>query len=243
MFIGHYGVAFAAKRVDSRVSLGTYVLAAQLLDLLWPILLIAGVEHVRIAPGVTAVTPLDFYDYPYSHSLAMTIVWAGVAAGAHFLFKRELRSAFVIGACVASHWLLDYFTHRPDMPIGLTGPYVGLGLWYSKLGTALVEGGMLSLGIALYWRARHARKKIGNELLVVYVAVLLAIYIPQFLAPPPPSDMAIAWIDLGQLLLVAWRVLARSLAVVDGDARARADRSIAGGSRVGDALMDRLHAG
>ena len=82
MFIGHYGVAFAAKRVDARVSLGTYVMAAQFLDLLWPILLIAGVEHVRITPGATAMTPLDFYDYPYSHSLVMAIVWAAVVGGA-----------------------------------------------------------------------------------------------------------------------------------------------------------------
>jgi hypothetical protein len=231
MFIGHYGVAFAAKRVDSRVSLGTYVLSAQFLDLLWPIFLITGLEHVRIAPGNTAMTPLDFYDYPYSHSLVMTFVWAGLFGGAYYVLKRELRSALVVGACVASHWLLDFFTHRPDMPIGLVGPYVGLGLWNSKLGTALVECGMLSLGLALYWLATHARTKMGNWFLGVYVAVILAIYIPQFFAPPPPSEMAIAWMDLGQLLLVAWAYwldrLRPSMEVLERErvARIRASRA------------------
>jgi len=204
MFIGHYGVAFAAKRIDARVSLGTYVLAAQFLDLLWPIFLIAGLEHVRIAPGATAMTPLDFYDYPYSHSLVMACVWAGLVGGAYFFFRRELRSALVVAACVVSHWLLDFFTHRPDMPIGLVGPYVGLGLWNSKLGTALVEFGILSLGLALYWTATHARTKTGNWFFALYVAVLLVIYVPQFFAPPPPNETAIAWMDLGQFLLVAW---------------------------------------
>jgi hypothetical protein len=182
VFIGHYAVALAAKRVEPRVSLGTWILSAEFLDLLWPILLLAGMEHVRIAPGATAMTPLDFYDYPWSHSLVMTLV----------------------GMCVASHWVLDFATHRPDMPIGLTGPYVGLGLWQSKLATACVEGAMFALGLALYSGATRARDAIGRWSLVAFVALVLAIYVPQFFAPPPPGETAIAWADMGQWLLVAW---------------------------------------
>jgi hypothetical protein len=204
VFIGHYAVALAAKRVEPRVSLGTWILSAEFLDLLWPILLLAGMEHVRIAPGATAMTPLDFYDYPWSHSLVMTLVWSGIVGGIHYGSRHNARAALLVGMCVASHWLLDFATHRPDMPIGLTGPYVGLGLWQSKLATACVEGAMFALGLALYSGATRARDAIGRWSLVAFVAFVLAIYVPQFFAPPPPGETAIAWADMGQWLLVAW---------------------------------------
>lgn len=203
MFIGHYAVAFAAKRVEPRASLGTYVLAAQFLDLLWPMLLIAGVEHVRVQRGITAMTPLDFYDYPYSHSLVMTIVWSGVVGGIYYLLRRNPRTALVVSVCVTSHWLLDFVAHRPDMPIGLVGPYVGLGLWSSQVATALVEGGMFALSLALYVGATGARDAVGKWGFIGYVGFLLAIYVPQFFVPPPPDAQAIAWTGIGQWLFVA----------------------------------------
>lgn len=225
MFIGHYAVAFAAKRIEPRASLGTYVLAAQFLDLLWPAFLLADLEHVRIAPGVTAMSPLDFYDYPFSHSLVMTLVWAGAVGGLFQLRRRNLRAAIVVGACVASHWFLDFAAHRPDMPIGLVGPYYGLGLWYSKLGTALVEGGMLSLSLALYVGATGARDAIGKWSFIAFVAVLVALYVPQFFVPPPPDAMSIAWVGLGQCLFVAWAYWIdrhrTSTATLEVDIRAR----------------------
>jgi uncharacterized membrane protein len=203
VFLGHYAVAFAAKRVEPRASLGTYLLSAQFLDLLWPALLLADVEHVRVDPGATAMTPLDFYDYPWSHSLVMSLAWAAAVAGVHFALKRELRVAAILAACVVSHWLLDFATHRPDMPIGIGGPYVGLGLWYSKLGTGLVEFGMLSLGVALYAGSTRARDIVGRWAFVGLVAIIVAIYSTQFFAPPPPGATEIAWLDLGQWLFVA----------------------------------------
>src|SRR6186997_681775 len=117
MFIGHFGVAFAAKRPAPRVSLGTLFLAAQFIDLLWPVLLLLGVERVRIAPGITRVTPLDFEHYPISHSLLAVLGWAVLVGGAHFLLRRERRAALIVAALVLSHWVLDLLMHRPDLPL------------------------------------------------------------------------------------------------------------------------------
>lgn len=108
MFLGHHAVAFAAKRMSPNVSLGTLVLSAQFIDLLWPVLLLLGFEHVRFAPGTTAVSPFDFYDYPITHSLLMVLVWAGGLGALYYAVRRSARGALVIGACVLSHWVLDF---------------------------------------------------------------------------------------------------------------------------------------
>src|SRR6188472_351869 len=119
MFIGHFAVAFAAKRAAPAVSLGTLFLACQFADLLWPNLVLAGVEHLAIAPGITAVTPLDFQSYPYSHSLLALAIWAALAAVVYKLFRgaTPLGALLVVAGLVLSHWVLDVISHRPDMPI------------------------------------------------------------------------------------------------------------------------------
>jgi len=48
VFIGHFAVAFAAKRAVPEVSLGTLFLAAQLADLVWPTLVLLGFEQFAI---------------------------------------------------------------------------------------------------------------------------------------------------------------------------------------------------
>src|SRR5512140_1902671 len=142
MFLGHFGVAMAGKQVAPRPSLGTLVLAAQFVDGLWPILLLLGIEQVRIAPGITAVTPLDFTSYPYSHSLLADALWAALVAGAYWMFRRDARGALWLGALVLSHWLLDFASHRPDMPLWPGSPGLGLGLWFSLPATLAVEYGL-----------------------------------------------------------------------------------------------------
>jgi hypothetical protein len=117
MFIGHYGVALAAKRLAPRASLGTLILAAEFVDALWPIFLMAGIEHVRIAPGITRVSPLGFYDYPISHSLVTVIGWAAGFGIVYFALRRYASGAWVAAALVLSHWFLDALVHRPDMPV------------------------------------------------------------------------------------------------------------------------------
>ena len=128
MFIGHFGVGFGAKAAAPRVSLGTLLLAAQFLDLLWPIFLLLGIESVRIDPGNTAVTPLDFVSYPLTHSLLTGVGWGGLLGGAYALHRRWLRGAVVVAATVVSHWVLDWVSHRPDLPLIPGGNKVGLGL-------------------------------------------------------------------------------------------------------------------
>ena len=81
MFIGHFGAGFGAKAIARQVSLGWLFAAAQFVDLLWPTLLLAGVERVRIVPGATAVTPLVFEHYPVSHSLLAVLGWALLVGG------------------------------------------------------------------------------------------------------------------------------------------------------------------
>src|SRR5215470_10084373 len=128
MFVGHFAVGFAAKRAAPRVSLALLFLAAQFADVLWPIFVAAGIETVRIAPGITAVTPLDFISYPYSHSLVALAVWA-LLLGATCSWVLGGRTTFiVIAALVMSHWVLDFVSHRPDMPIYPGGPTYGLSL-------------------------------------------------------------------------------------------------------------------
>ena len=163
MFIGHFAVGFAAKKIAPKPSLGTYFMAVSFVDMLWPIFLLLGIEHVRISPGITVVTPLDLYDYPFSHSLVAVLFWSLLVGGLYFILKKEKRSALVVGIAVFSHWILDFITHRPDMPISFgETTYVGLGLWNSLAGTIIVEVGMFIAGIALYLKATTPKDRTGK---------------------------------------------------------------------------------
>lgn len=204
MFIGHFAAAFAAKRIDSTPSLGATVLAAQLPDLLWPALILLGVEDVRITPGITRVMPFDFYNYPYSHSLVMTLLWAALAAALGGLKYRNRKSALVLGSCVLSHWLLDFIVHRPDMPILPTGPFVGLGLWNSVLGTILVEGTLFAGAVASYTTSTRAQDRVGKIGLRVLVMTLFVIWVANFNRPEPPNAQAVAIVGNLQWLFVAF---------------------------------------
>src|SRR5262249_42567765 len=117
MFIGHFALAYAAKRVEPEVSLGTSMAAGQLADILWPYFLLAGLEKVTVAPGDTAFTPLRFDAYPISHSLLTLLGWGVLFGGLHWWRKRRLRAAALLAGLVVSHWVLDFVTHRPDMPL------------------------------------------------------------------------------------------------------------------------------
>lgn len=192
MFIGHFAAGLAAKKAAPGGSLAAYCAAAQLPDLLWPLLLLAGVERVAIAPGDTAFTPLRFDSYPFSHSLALDLAWAAAFAAFVWWRARSRGPALMAGALVLSHWLLDFATHRPDMPLWPGGPRLGLGLWNSVAGTLAVETLMFAIGLWLYTRATEARGRAGRISLAVLVAVLLLAYFSSAFGPPPPSVTAIA---------------------------------------------------
>ena len=205
MFIGHFAVGFAAKRIAPKPSLATYFVAVSFLDLLWPPLLLLGIEHVKIDPGNTAHTPLAFIDYPYSHSLLMTLVWSLLLAGLYYLVQRDKTGSMVIGLCVASHWVLDAITHRPDLPLAPGSAInVGFGLWNSIPGTILVEGVMFATGVFLYLRATRALDKTGKIALWSMVLFLVLAYAFDAPGVPPPSEQFIAWAGLSGWILVLW---------------------------------------
>jgi len=204
MFLGHYAVAIGAKRAAPRASLGTLIAAAAFLDLVWPVLVLLGLERVKVEPGATAFTPLDFEHYPISHSLVMSVVWGAAFGAAYFLARRGLRAAAVLGVLVVSHWFLDAVVHRPDLPLTLGGDArVGLGLWNSIPGTLAVELAMFAAGVWLYLGATRARDPVGGVGFAAFSVFVLAIYAGAAFGPPPPSAAAIAWSDMGQWLVVA----------------------------------------
>lgn len=204
MFIGHFAVGFAAKRAAPRVSLGTLILATSFVDLIWPILLVAGLEHVRIDPGNTRFTPLDFYDYPITHSIPGGLLWATLLAGAWYWRHKLGRPALIVGALVMSHWVLDAISHRPDMPVLPQGPYVGLGLWNSVWATMVVEAVVFAAGVAIYVRTTRARDRVGRWSLIGMVAFLGLMYVLNAVSPPPPSERVLAYGALVAWLLVPW---------------------------------------
>ena len=207
MFLGHFALGFGAKRVAPAVSLGTLFLACQLADLVWPNLVLLGIERVAIAPGLTAVTPLDFESYPYSHSLVALTGWAVLVAVAYVLFRgRSRRALAVIVALVLSHWVLDVISHRPDVPLAIGGATkLGLGLWYSKPATVIVEAALFMVGLAAYLRVTHPRDRIGAYGLWGLVAFLVLINVANMASPsPPPSIGAVAWSAQAMWLIVLW---------------------------------------
>ncbi|HEV8238495.1 MAG TPA: hypothetical protein VGS57_03925 [Thermoanaerobaculia bacterium] len=206
MFLGHFAVGLAAKRVAPRVSLGTLFAAAQLADLLWPVFLLVHAEHVLIRPGATAATPLVFTSYPYSHSLAALAVWAALFAAGYAAIRRHGWTApLVLFALVLSHWVLDWVMHVPDLPLTLTGPArLGLGVWRSLPLTLALELLTFAAGTVIYLRATAPRDRIGRIGLYALLTLLLLIYFASVFGPPPPSDRAIAWSGIGMWLLVAW---------------------------------------
>lgn len=206
MFIGHFAAAFAGKALAPRVSLGSLFLAAQFLDLLWPALLLLGVERVRIAPGHTAVTPLAFEHYPVSHSLLGAAVWAALVGGLSWARPGGCRRAgAVLGLLVLSHWALDAIVHRPDLPVAPgSATLVGLGLWNSLPATLVTEVGLLALGVWLYARTTRAVDRVGRWSLWSLVALILVIEGANVFGPPPPGVDAVAWAGLAQWLLVLW---------------------------------------
>jgi len=206
MFIGHFAVGFAGKKAAPRASLASLLFAALFADVLWPVLVAAGAERVRIAPGATAYTPLEFLSYPWSHSLLMLIIW-GVLIGAFFRRRPDgARTWAVIAVLVVSHWVLDWITHAPDMPLAPVGGKYGLGLWNSVAGTMVVEITMFVVGVGIYTRATRARDRIGSVALWAMVLFLLGFYVFDSLSGAPPPSVTAIWISalIATAVILVW---------------------------------------
>lgn len=205
MFIGHFGVAFAAKRAVPTVSLGTWFVACELIDLIWPLFLLLGIETVVVTPGITVFSPFDFVHYPWTHSLLMCALWALGMAVIYWLVRRNVIAATVLGIVVLSHWFLDALVHRPDLPLAPGSDVkVGFGLWNSVLGTLIVEIAIFAVGLGLYLGGSRPMDRVGRYGLWALVVLLFIAYTGAAFGPPPPSVTAIAWAGLlGGLITTA----------------------------------------
>ncbi len=189
MFVGHYGVSFAAQRMNRQVPLWVLFIAVQLLDVLWAPCVLLGIERVRIVPGITASNPLDLYYMPYTHSLLAAVVWSAAGCGVYWFWRRPAGGAVtLVGLAVFSHWLLDVVVHRPDLPLYDDTAKVGLGLWNRPAVAFGLEATLLFGGMWLFLR-RRAGPKAG---MMTFGIIMLAIQAVVFFGPPPTSDTAAA---------------------------------------------------
>ncbi len=204
MFLGHFAVAFAAKKTDPTVSLGSTIMAAQWLDLLWPVLLLTGTEQAAIAPKGAPV-PLEFTSYPVSHSLLAVLLWAALFAGIFYFLTKNTRGAWMLGILVLSHWLLDWLVHIPDLPISPFSDYkTGFGLWNYKIAELMLELMMFTVGVYLFLQNRTSISKKKNIITWSLIIFLLVVHIMNTFGEAPPSINAVAVVGLSQWLLVAW---------------------------------------
>ena len=209
MFVGHYAVSFAAKKITPTVPLWVLFIAVQLLDVAWAPLVLAGIEKVRIVPGITASNPLDLYYMPYTHSLVAALVWsAGAFACYRIGFRRDdARAAVVVAAAVFSHWVLDFVVHRPDLPLYDNASKVGLGLWNLPAVALGLEAGLLFGAMWLYFRLGVERR----AAVAIFGVIMIAIQAYVFFGPPPASDKAAAG-----TAIVAYVVFAVVIRLLEG---------------------------
>jgi hypothetical protein len=204
MFLGHFGLGLAGKRIAPYMSLGSLFLAVQFADLLFFVMTLIGAEHFRISPGATRVTPMDFYDYPYSHSLFALVIWGFVVGAIYWIGRRNLAGGMLLAVGVVSHWVLDVIVHRRDMPLGIHGPYYGLHLWDSLAATIVLEAVVFGAGIAIYLSTTRARDGVGVWAFWALVAFLVVSWLGSILGPPPTSERLVEWIGLAMWVLVPW---------------------------------------
>jgi hypothetical protein len=197
-------MALAAKGLAPRASLAVLILAAQLADVMWPVLVALGIEQVRIDPDNTAFTPLDFVAYPYSHSLLLLVVWGlvlGVLTRTHVGGRAAIP---LIAGLVVSHWVLDWITHRPDMPLFPGGHRLGLGLWNSVPWTLAVELVMFAAGTWIYVGITRAKDAVGRWGFFTLMAFLLLAYLANLRSVPPSVTALYTASIVGVLVIAAW---------------------------------------
>jgi hypothetical protein len=205
MFIGHFAVGFAGKRFAPRTSVATLIAAAIFLDILWPIFVLLGWEQVRIDPGNTPFTPLEFVSYPWSHSLLMSLLWATAFALIYYAATRYRAGSVAVWIGVNSHWILDWISHAPDMPLYPGGPRLGLGLWNSIPATLVVELLMFAVGVELYVRTTRSRDRVGRYALPAYIILLLTAYVSDRFSDPPASVNQVVWFGIiAECIVIPW---------------------------------------
>jgi len=205
MFVGHYGVSFVASRADRKLPLWLTFLSVQWVDVMWAIFVLLGIEKARIVPGITAANPLDLYFMPYTHSLTAALGWSLLATLVFAWLARpagQWKSAWVLGASVFSHWVLDFIVHRPDLPLYDDSVKVGLGLWNHPAPAFLLEAAIFLGGFALYWRCVPGTTR--RIVFALFGAFLLLVHVAMFFGPPPESTRQAAFMALISYAAFAW---------------------------------------
>lgn len=223
MFVGHYGVSFAAKRWAPRVPLWLLFIAAQFLDLLWAPFILLGIEKARVIPGFMPGSPLDLYYLPYTHGLLTAIFWSVLMyAVIRYVTCREwpVSAPIIVGATVFSHWVLDLLTHGPDLPLIGDEHKVGLGLWNYPGPELTLE--ILFLFGGIWFSGAWKNRKWGWW---VFGVVMLAGQLSDLLSPPPPNIHVVATMALAAYVIfagVAWWLegRGRKASVVGAETRA-----------------------
>jgi hypothetical protein len=190
MFVGHYGVAFAARGVEKKLPLWAYFLAVQWVDVVWTMLVFFGVERVSIQPGVNPSGPLVFDYYPYTHSLAAGAAWAAIAFMGYRVITRmrgSQRVAAILALAVLSHWFLDFMVHQPDLDIYDETRKVGLGLWNHPVIEVIVEYLLLFGGMLFYFRKSPKLSMKRRIAMVVLCIFMSLVQLAGSFGPPPAS--------------------------------------------------------
>jgi hypothetical protein len=212
MFIGHYGAGFAARKINftetesyAKPSLGTYFLAAQFLDILWPVFIALGLEKVSLDQSGKPFQTLHFNYYPFSHSLLATIIWAALFGLVYFVFRKNVKYSILLALVAISHWVLDLISHFPDLQLSPGISFkVGFGLWNSLALTIIVEGLIFVIGAYLYIASTKAKNKRGYIVLWTLLFFLSLTYVMDIIGPPPPSITALTISGFSQWLIIAW---------------------------------------
>lgn len=204
MFIGHWAPALAVAARRDRPGLGTLFVAAQLVDWAFFLFVLLGVEHMRMTPGISAVSPLDLYHMPYTHSLVGALAWSAGFAALVWALLRDRAAALVAAAVVFSHWLLDLLVHVPDLTIAGSPPKLGLALWDHPMIEMPLELGLTFGALWLYVRAR--RPQTGRVL--VLSALLLGLQLFNWFGPAAPEVTSgtsyLAFVAYGLVTLAGW---------------------------------------
>ncbi len=209
MFVGHYGVSFAAKLGERRVPLWVWFIAVQWLDVVWSVLVLMGIEKLRIVPGFTEANALDLYYMPYTHglpgSVALSLVFGGIVA---LLTTGRGMTILLVAAASFSHWVLDLVVHIPDLPLYDNTAKVGFGLWRHVIVSFPLEIILLGLGAWLYARQFTFAGDRGKYIFWGFVTFAAVAQVYANFGPPPSSPQSMAVIALafyaGLALLAAW---------------------------------------
>jgi len=206
MFVGHYAVSLALKKVERKASLGALFLAVQLVDILFFPFVLLGIEKTNIVENVTPSTHFELVFMPYTHSLAASLMWAGVTYIACRLLPPRIHSvALAMALAVLSHWFLDLIVHTPDLPLWSdASPKMGLGLWRSAIATSIVDAALLVCGLWLYLRSTTATSPIGKYGMGVFVLILILLNAVNLFGPPIyESKLALATSSLAMYFAFA----------------------------------------